>query len=63
MHSSALYQWVHKIHHLPMNPSPWAAYAFHPLEAVVEAGIVVVFAFVIPVHPLSISLFLLIIMM
>jgi len=62
MHSSALYQWVHKIHHLSMNPSPWAAYAFHPLEAVVEAGIVVVFAFVIPVHPLHISLFLLIMM-
>jgi len=62
MHSSALYKWVHKVHHLSTNPSPWAAYAFHPLEAVVEAGIVVVLAFVIPVHPLSISLFLLIMM-
>lgn len=62
MHSSALYKWVHKVHHLSTNPSPWAAYAFHPLEAVVEAGIVVVLAFIIPVHPLSISLFLLIMM-
>jgi sterol desaturase/sphingolipid hydroxylase (fatty acid hydroxylase superfamily) len=62
MHSSALYKRVHKVHHLSTNPSPWAAYAFHPLEAMVEAGIVVVLAFIIPVHPLSISLFLLIMM-
>jgi lathosterol oxidase len=62
MHSPALYKWFHKVHHLSTNPSPWAAYAFHPIEAVVEAGIVVVLTFVIPVHPLSISLFLLIMM-
>ena len=28
----------HKVHHLSTNPSPWAAYAFHPLEAVVGSG-------------------------
>lgn len=62
MHSQALYKWFHKVHHLSTNPSPWAAYAFHPLEAVVEAGIIVVLALIMPVHPLSISLFLLIMM-
>jgi sterol desaturase/sphingolipid hydroxylase (fatty acid hydroxylase superfamily) len=58
MHHPAIYKWFHKVHHLSTNPSPWAAYAFHPLEAVVEAGIVVVLALMIPVHPLSIGLFL-----
>jgi sterol desaturase/sphingolipid hydroxylase (fatty acid hydroxylase superfamily) len=60
MHLPAVYKWFHKVHHLSANPSPWAAYAFHLLEAILEAGIIVVLAFILPVHPLSISLFLLI---
>jgi len=62
MHHPKVFPWFHKVHHLSTNPSPWAAFAFHPLEAVVEAGIIVVFAFIMPVHPLSIGLFLLIMM-
>ena len=58
MHHPAIYKWFHKVHHLSINPSPWAAYAFHPLEAVVEAGVVVVLALIMPVHALSIGLFL-----
>jgi Delta7-sterol 5-desaturase len=60
MHHPILFKWFHKVHHLSTNPSPWAAYAFHPLEAVVEAGIIVVVAFIMPVHPIAIGLFLLI---
>jgi sterol desaturase/sphingolipid hydroxylase (fatty acid hydroxylase superfamily) len=36
--------------------------AFHPLEAVVEFGIVAVASFLFPLHPLAIGLFLLIMM-
>ena len=50
MHSPAIFKFVHLIHHKSTNPSPFAAYAFHPLEAIIEAGIFLVFVFTIPVH-------------
>lgn len=62
MHHRLVYRWFHKVHHLSTNPSPWAAYAFHPLEAIVEAGIVVLIVFVMPSHPMAVGLFLLIMM-
>lgn len=57
MHHKKLFRWFHLVHHHSTNPSPWAAYAFHPLEAVVEAGIFAVFLFIIPVHPLHFYIF------
>lgn len=62
MHQASIYRWVHKVHHLSTNPSPWAAFAFHPLEAIIEAGIIVLVAFLFPVHPLAIGIFLLFMM-
>jgi Delta7-sterol 5-desaturase len=50
MHHPSIFKIVHLIHHKSTNPSPFAAYAFHPLEAIVEAGIFVVFVFTMPVH-------------
>ena len=50
MHHKLLFNTFHLVHHKSTNPSPWAAYAFHPLEAVVENGIFIVFAFSIPLH-------------
>ncbi len=62
MHHPSLFPWFHKVHHLSTNPSPWAAMAFHPLEAVVEFGILAIVPFLFPIHPLAIALFLLIMM-
>ncbi len=59
MHHKRLFKWFHLVHHQSVNPSPWAAYAFHPLEAVVEAGIVVVFLFTIPIHRSHLIIFFL----
>jgi sterol desaturase/sphingolipid hydroxylase (fatty acid hydroxylase superfamily) len=42
MHRPRLFKVFHRVHHLSTNPSQWAAFAFHPLEAVVEAGILVI---------------------
>lgn len=53
MHSPKLYRKVHLVHHKSVNPSPWAAFAFHPLEAVAEAGIIPVLLLVMPLHPIS----------
>lgn len=50
MHHPKFYRRVHLIHHKSTNPTPWTAYAFHPLEAVLEAGIIPLIAFTLPVH-------------
>jgi Delta7-sterol 5-desaturase len=57
MHHPKLFKTFHLVHHKSTNPSPWAAYAFHPLEAIVESLIFVIFLFTIPVHSIHLSLF------
>lgn len=53
MHHPAVYRRVHLVHHQSVNPSPWAAYAFHPLEAAAEAGIIPILLLLLPLHPVS----------
>ncbi len=57
MHRPELYRHFHKVHHISTNPSPWTAYAFHPLEAIVEAGIIVLIASTMPAHRSAIAFF------
>lgn len=59
MHWRRLFPIVHRVHHLSRNPTPWAAFAFHPIEAVVQALIFPLAALVIPLHPLAAGLWLL----
>jgi Delta7-sterol 5-desaturase len=58
MHHPRLFRAFHSAHHLSHNPSPWAAYAFSPLEAVVEALIFPLSVMVIPMHPLAFVIFM-----
>jgi len=57
LHWKPLFKTVHKTHHLSINPTPFAAYAFHPLEAVVEIGIIPLIAFTIPHNASAITIF------
>lgn len=57
LHWKPLFKTVHKTHHLSVNPSPFAAYSFHPVEALVEVGIIPLVAFTIPHHPTAITIF------
>ena len=50
MHWRRVYRIFHHTHHLSTSPTPWAAYAFSPWEAFVQAGIAPVVLFTIPVH-------------
>ena len=59
MHHKKLFRLFHLVHHHSTNPSPWAAYAFHPLEAIVESGIFVVFLFTIPIQLIQLGVFFL----
>lgn len=58
MHHPRLFRWFHRVHHQSNNPSPWAAYSFAPLEAVVQAAIFPLAVMVMPVHPFAFFLFL-----
>ena len=59
MHHPKLYREVHLIHHKSTNPSPWTAYAFHPLEGLIESLIAPLIAFTLPVHISAFGLFFL----
>jgi len=50
MHAKPLYKLFHKVHHYSRQPSPWAAYAFAPAEAIIEALFYVVLLFLLPFH-------------
>ena len=58
MHHRRLFRTFHRVHHLSHNPTPWAAYAFAPAEAVVEAGIFPLAVFVMPMHPFAFAIFM-----
>jgi Delta7-sterol 5-desaturase len=62
MHHPKLFKLFHLVHHKSVNPSPWAAFAFHPLEAIVEIGILIVFLFTIPVTKAHLFVFFLFMM-
>lgn len=57
LHLRRIFPIVHRIHHRSTNPTPWTAYAFHPLESVVQALGVICIIFVLPMHPLAIIIF------
>jgi sterol desaturase/sphingolipid hydroxylase (fatty acid hydroxylase superfamily) len=59
MHHPALFRWFHRAHHRSHNPSPWASYAFSPLEAVMQAAIFPLAVSLYPVHPAAFGLFML----
>ena len=46
------------MHHKSTNPSPWASFAFQPTEAVIESGIVYLFALTFPLHFIHLFSFL-----
>lgn len=51
LHVPALYRRWHKQHHRSREPSPWASFAFSPVEAAVQAAAVPLIALVLPLHP------------
>lgn len=57
MHHKKIFRFTHKVHHQSTNPSPWASYSFHILEAVAEGGILLVLAFTLPMHTEMLILF------
>ena len=57
MHTPRWFRRFHRLHHKSRTPTPWAAYAFAPPEAVVEAGILPLAGLFLPLHELTVFLF------
>ncbi|MBB6371586.1 sterol desaturase family protein [Chryseobacterium shigense] len=58
LHHKKIFKYVHLIHHKSTNPSPFAAYSFHMAEAIAEGLIVPILLFIIPLHFISIYIFI-----
>lgn len=57
MHLPGVFERIHKVHHMSNNPTPFAAFSFHPLEAVIEFSIIFLITFIMPVHRYAIFVF------
>ena len=58
MHWRPVFPYIHLGHHRSVSPTPWAIYAFQPLEAIIQfCGIILLVVFV-PLHPLVLLAFL-----
>lgn len=59
LHLPWLFRHVHRWHHRSVHPTPWAAYAFHPVEAVLMALFLPLVLLILPLHSGVIIVFLL----
>lgn len=59
MHWPGVYKWVHKIHHDSITTSPWTAFSFHPTESILQALILPIVVFILPLHLSAIGVILL----
>lgn len=57
LHHPKIFRATHLVHHRSVNPSPWASYSFHFLEAWTEGGVLIVIVLLLPVHPIAIAAF------
>ena len=59
MHHPKVFKYTHRTHHKFSNPTPWAAFAFDPLEALIQAVYFPILVFIIPLHWSALAFFLL----
>jgi Delta7-sterol 5-desaturase len=50
LHTRWLFRRVHGVHHRSRNPSPWAAFSFHPFEALIQGMVLPLFLLVAPLN-------------
>ncbi|WP_171971867.1 sterol desaturase family protein [Mangrovimonas sp. DI 80] len=58
IHHSKFFKHIHKVHHSFTSPTPWAAFAFHPWEAIISLGFIPIILFVIPHHQWALVVFI-----
>lgn len=49
-HHPKLFKWTHLGHHRSGDPTPWTAFAFDPLEVMMQALFLIAIVYIIPLH-------------
>ena len=57
LHTRWLFRHVHAVHHRSRHPSPWAAYAFHPAEALNNSVMLLLALVAVPVNEMVLTIF------
>jgi sterol desaturase/sphingolipid hydroxylase (fatty acid hydroxylase superfamily) len=57
LHWGPMFRFAHATHHRSINPTPFATFAFHPVEAVIEYGYVPLVALFVPIHVMPLFVF------
>lgn len=57
LHWKKIFRYVHKVHHLSLNPTPFSSYALHPVEALLDVSIIPIICFTIPYHISAVTIF------
>ena len=50
MHTKFVFRHIHSWHHQSHNTNPWAAFSFHPLEGILQLGVIPLIAFIFPIN-------------
>ncbi len=58
LHKPGIYRFVHKVHHDSIHTSAWTSFSFHPLESLLQAVIVPIIVWFLPMHWIVVFLFL-----
>ncbi len=58
MHLKKIFPYVHRSHHLSNPPTPFATLNFGVWETIIEFGIYPLMIFFVPLHPITIGIFL-----
>jgi sterol desaturase/sphingolipid hydroxylase (fatty acid hydroxylase superfamily) len=56
MHHPKVFKHVHLVHHQSKDPSPYSSFSFHPIEAFIQAGILIVISFIMPVNVIALTI-------
>jgi sterol desaturase/sphingolipid hydroxylase (fatty acid hydroxylase superfamily) len=58
LHWAPVFRRIHYVHHRCHNPTPWGAFAFHPVEAFLNVLIFPLVLICIPIHPVAAEIWL-----
>ena len=58
LHTRWLFRHVHAVHHRSRHPSPFAAFSFHPFEALNNSAMLLIALLVVPVNDVVLGLFI-----
>lgn len=58
LHFPKLFKSIHKVHHESRIPTAWTSFAFHPVEALIQAAFLPLIFWLLPVHWLILLFFL-----